>query len=133
MIHQLVYVSEHNFGSGVNVTISEFLPLAIENNEKYGLTGVLLHDDNHFAQVLEGTQHDVETIFEKIQRDLRHHDVVIVYFHEIEQRDFAKWSMTDVATYKALGAPADELGSDLINPSKRSDIFGRIVSYIQRA
>jgi len=133
MIHQLVYVSQHNFGPEVTEPITEFLPKAVENNLKHGLTGVLLHDDHHFAQVLEGAQHDVETVFEKIQRDLRHNDVVIVYFREVQNRDFAMWSMTDVESYRALGAPSEELGTALEDPSKRSDIFGKIVSYIERA
>ena len=63
------------------------------NNERDGLTGILLHADQHFIQTLEGEEVDVRTAFTRIGADPRHRSVDIVLREEIEERSFDGWSM----------------------------------------
>ena len=66
------------------------LPL---NNEGQGLTGVLLHKDGNFLQVIEGDETAVAALFEKIRVDPRHAGIQPLLKGAIEKREFPDWSM----------------------------------------
>ena len=55
--------------------LAELLGQCIRNNEQTGLTGLLLHRDGRFMQVLEGPHDAVESVFAAIEADERHTDV----------------------------------------------------------
>ncbi len=61
----------------------------IENN----ITGILLHIDGDFIQVLEGYKEKVVNLYEKISSDIRHKGLIIVSKGEVEKRQFNDWSM----------------------------------------
>lgn len=63
------------------------------NNEKVGVTGMLLYKDGNFMQVLEGEEHAVRTLTEKIGRDPRHHKMIMLLEGSAESREFAGWWM----------------------------------------
>jgi hypothetical protein len=44
-------------------------------------------------QVLEGGQEDVKATFERISRDSRHQDIVILLEGDLPERDFPQWWM----------------------------------------
>ena len=46
--------------------------------------------------MLEGTRHDIELTFERIQRDPRHGNVEVLAFEEVQNRGFPSWSMAFV-------------------------------------
>jgi len=46
-----------------------------------------------FMQVLEGDEQDVKDIYTKIKNDPRHHNVILLNQHYIEERNFKTWSM----------------------------------------
>ena len=62
-------------------------------NAEHGITGMLLHRDGRFIQVLEGAREAVEELAERIRRDRRHHDMTVLLEEPIDQRRFADWSM----------------------------------------
>ncbi|GAA4388359.1 BLUF domain-containing protein [Hymenobacter koreensis] len=62
-------------------------------NIAHGLTGVLLHSDGDILQVLEGSADEVQYIFRKIARDVRHSNIVKLADGPIEKRHFSDWSM----------------------------------------
>lgn len=81
------------------------------NNRALGITGVLLYFNGSILQVLEGSQQEVDNLYEAISEDSRHTQVIRLYRSPIEQRSFADWSMG----YKTLsGDDLDQLG-DLIS------------------
>ena len=95
-IYKLVYCSRNCIEATPEQTVAEIqniLASARTNNVKVGVTGALLFSANIFAQVLEGPSAAVESIFEKIQRDPRHSDVIILQSEYTETRDFPEWSM----------------------------------------
>jgi hypothetical protein len=57
------------------------------------LTGLLLHKDDRFVQVLEGREQVVRQLFATIQQDARHQAINILFEGDIAQREFADWSM----------------------------------------
>lgn len=63
------------------------------NNEADGLTGMLLHAEGSFIQVLEGDAEIVDRTYKRIIKDSRHQLVMKLYEIEIEERNFPNWSM----------------------------------------
>ncbi|MEA3207579.1 MAG: hypothetical protein QOE70_636 [Chthoniobacter sp.] len=102
----LAYVSSaiHEF------TKSELLDLmskAAANNSQRGLTGMLLHKDGNFMQVLEGEEGTVRAIYSKIADDRRHRGLLILLQGHQPDRMFPAWSMTfrDLNSPEVAGTP----------------------------
>ena len=76
--------------------IESILASARRNNAPLAITGALIFNSGVFAQVLEGARRDIEHIFESIQRDTRHGDVLVLAFEETSHRRFPTWSMAFV-------------------------------------
>lgn len=73
------------------------LEVAIANNKKKDITGILLYAKACFFQVIEGPDDAVDELFEKIQKDERHVAVTKVIEEQITERRFADWSMGGLA------------------------------------
>lgn len=71
----------------------ELLQRSRENNERQGLTGMLLYTEGSFFQVLEGEPGAVDALYEKIALDRRHDRVTKIIREPIETRAFAEWTM----------------------------------------
>ena len=71
----------------------KLLKTARERNKKHDVTGVLLYSGGTFVQVLEGTPEDVDYIFNLIERDLRHRNIIKLVEELTEERNFSEWSM----------------------------------------
>jgi hypothetical protein len=63
------------------------------NNPLIGITGVLCSSGLIFLQCLEGGRMEVNGLYNLIAADPRHSDVVILSYEEINERNFANWSM----------------------------------------
>lgn len=68
------------------------------NNPAVGITGVLCFcaPSAVFLQVLEGGRGAVAALYNRIAKDARHRDVVLLSYEEIGERSFASWSMGQV-------------------------------------
>ena len=69
------------------------------NNEKCGVTGVLLASRSHFMQVLEGNFEDVNSVFRRIARDTRHEELSIISFTVVDARLFGGWGMRGIGAF----------------------------------
>ena len=67
-------------------------------NSKNLVTGILLHIDGDFIQVLEGDETIVTELYDKIKIDKRHKGIIMVSRGTVEERQFAEWSMGYKAT-----------------------------------
>ena len=92
MVYQLVYVSRAAMDMDTEM-LDEILNTARCNNSELDITGMLLHHDGSFIQVLEGEQKSVEALFDKIEADARHQDTNVVLRTCVEERAFDQWSM----------------------------------------
>lgn len=63
------------------------------SNAANGLSGILLHVDGSFFQVLEGEAATVDAVYQRITDDPRHERVTIIIREPIARRAFAEWSM----------------------------------------
>ena len=64
-----------------------------ERNRDSDITGMLIHHDGSFMQVLEGPAKSIEDTFARIQRSRRHGDIIELYRDAVEERDFGEWRM----------------------------------------
>jgi hypothetical protein len=63
------------------------------NNERLGLTGMLLYKDGNFMQVLEGEQEAVLAVQARILEDVRHKGIIVLLRGNVPHRSFRQWSM----------------------------------------
>jgi hypothetical protein len=91
-VHQLIYTSQAASPFDAPA-LRALLTLARARNTAANVSGMLLHVDGSFLQVLEGEADVVVALFDKIGRDVRHRRVITLLAREIEPRNFADWSM----------------------------------------
>ena len=94
--YRLVYASRGAIAHGHGVLEAELrriLESSRRGNPLVQVTGALLFNIDAFAQVLEGHYEAVNTLFEKIAKDKRHRNSVILEAVPVERRAFAHWSM----------------------------------------
>ena len=90
---ELVYVSraKQHFSEDQLV---ELLKQARMNNEKLGISGLLLYDNKGtFIQALEGDEEQVDRLFNKISGDERHSRINRISRKSIQVRAFPDWKM----------------------------------------
>ncbi|MCB8946072.1 MAG: BLUF domain-containing protein [Ardenticatenaceae bacterium] len=63
------------------------------NNERLGITGMLLYHDGNFIQAIEGPDEAVLELYEKVKNDKRHRDVTLLGKDPITERQFPTWTM----------------------------------------
>lgn len=90
--HQLIYASAATtlFSDAELVTL---LTKARANNKQTSVSGILVHHEGSFLQVLEGNRDVVETLFARISLDPRHHRVLVLLRQAIASPNFGDWSM----------------------------------------
>jgi hypothetical protein len=74
--------------------LEELLEKSRKNNQPKGITGLLVIKGRTFIQCLEGEESVIRELFEKIEKDDRHKDVMILEEDEdIQERYFPSWDM----------------------------------------
>lgn len=92
MLRKVVYISSATQHLTAE-DLEELLTRARTNNERCGITGVLLYHNLSFLQIIEGTRDDVERLLARIRRDPRHSSMKVVQDERIPERDFKSWAM----------------------------------------
>jgi len=77
-------------------TIDAILHECRSRNPNSGITGVLCYGGGIFLQVIEGGRMAISQLYNQIQRDARHKDVVLLHYEEISERRFSGWTMGEV-------------------------------------
>jgi Sensors of blue-light using FAD len=88
----LVYVSSA-VEIMTNNELRELLEISRANNQKLGITGMMLYKDGNFMQALEGPDDAVRNLYKKVSADRRHRNIFKVFEKNIETREFGEWSM----------------------------------------
>jgi hypothetical protein len=91
LIH-LVYVSFAN-KSLTEKELESLLTEIRKKNAQQNVTGLLLYNDLNFIQVIEGTKKTIHKVFNSIEQDSRHTNVVKLLEEPIKKRAFPDWSM----------------------------------------
>lgn len=95
MLVRLLYASRS--AKSVNADVVEsILAQSRRHNPKLGITGILCQSGDIFMQLLEGGRTAVNELYNRIVRDERHRDVVLLHYEEVAQRRFGAWTMGQV-------------------------------------
>lgn len=105
--------------------VARILATSRANNARDGVTGALLYSNGCFAQVLEGKLAAVQRTFERIQRDPRHRDVIMLEATHIQVQLFGAWDMA-LAEHaepakamailsRVLATPNDDAGATVVS------------------
>lgn len=89
---QIIYTSASAGGLDA-VERGRILCRARVNNARLGISGMLVHVDGSFYQVLEGEVEAVDELFLRIAADPRHLRVTEILREPIARRRFAGWRM----------------------------------------
>lgn len=91
LIH-IIYSSaaKSHFGSE---ELLDLLGSSRSKNTSLNISGMLLHIEGSFLQVIEGNESDIDALFETISQDPRHGNIVTIVRESIPRRAFSDWSM----------------------------------------
>jgi len=92
MLVRLIYASRATDAVTPD-SLSAITKASRHNNLTTGITGVIIASDGVFLQLLEGGRDAVSALYNRITRDTRHKDVVLLSYDEIGERHFAGWPM----------------------------------------
>lgn len=92
IILRLTYVSRYNT-SNANIEVARILEQARRNNERNGITGVLVINEDYFLQSIEGARPVINELLRELVKDSRHFSLQIIECREVEERRWNKWSM----------------------------------------
>lgn len=92
MVHAIVYLSSSRIMSD-ETELVEIIEESRKNNASSNITGALLYCNGSIIQALEGEKEAVHALFEKIQRDQRHTQVIPLFQGTVPSRSFDKWTM----------------------------------------
>ncbi|MEM1293903.1 MAG: BLUF domain-containing protein [Verrucomicrobiota bacterium] len=82
-----------------NEDILDLAEVSARNNQRDGITGLLILSGSQFLQVLEGEVQPVNALFQRICRDPRHHSVELVQYENTSETYFQEWNMRLVDLY----------------------------------
>lgn len=91
-LYRMVYTSSRAPNCN-DEAIEQILESSRRNNKPIGITGLLVHSNMRFLQILEGKKATILEVYERIQEDYRHRDSEIKYFEPVENRYFSDWHM----------------------------------------
>ena len=77
--------------SKLDPRVADILHVARENNRKNHLYGALYYGNGNFFQCLEGSEQDINTLYEKLLKDPRHSAVKVLLREPIEKITFGDW------------------------------------------
>ncbi len=73
--------------------VMDILQVSWRHNHNSDISGILIYDDNYFVQLLQGPINTVDTLYEKISRDLRHHSIELIGTELLARKDVNGWGM----------------------------------------
>lgn len=94
MLVRLLYASRA--ADATASAIDSILAQSRSHNPACGITGILCYGGDVFLQALEGGRSQVSDLYNHIQKDPRHKDVVLLHYDEINERRFGGWTMGQV-------------------------------------
>ena len=92
MLYELIYRST----AKSNLTEEDFkqiLKTARGFNKSNNITGCLLYHEGQFLQLLEGEFRVLLDLYDRIKRDPRHRDFLLLHMKESQHRVYKEWTM----------------------------------------
>ena len=103
-MHQLLYVSQATRNIPAS-DLDDILAVGRANNLARDLSGILVHVDSGFLQILEGQRDAVMQMYGRIAEDPRHSHPRVLVDRTVAARSFSGWSLG----YEHLKGAKDEM------------------------
>ena len=100
MLERLVYRSKATQPLG-SLHLFNLLNEARQKNARLAITGHLLYLNDTFTQCIEGPPAAIESLWQSLLADPRHHDVQLISRQPVAERRFPQWSMA-FSSYASL-------------------------------
>lgn len=100
MLERLLYRSKATNTLG-SLHLFNMLSEARTKNATLDITGHLLYTEEVFVQCIEGRPEAVESLWQSLQRDARHHTLELLARGPIQERRYGDWSMA-FSSYPSL-------------------------------
>jgi hypothetical protein len=98
-LYRMVYTSaRYEFSD--EASVQQILESSRRNNPAIRVTGILVHTEDRFIQILEGTLPNITALYDKISKDKRHGGSMIRYCEPTNERLFGDWHMEEKAAGK---------------------------------
>jgi hypothetical protein len=125
---QLVYISTARVQPSAD-ELADILAVSRRNNERAGVTGLLLAGGRRFLQALEGPEQAVLGTYARIAADPRHFALVKLSARGVPTRQFGAWAMAFEAGGAAsaredLARSVDTLIAPLTDANLRAQFAG---------
>jgi hypothetical protein len=91
-MYRLIYISSASSLYSAD-QLEDILTASRRNNERLGITGILLYHDGSIVQVLEGDELNVTNCYHRILLDKRHGGAMTIMEGPCKERFFEEWSM----------------------------------------
>jgi Sensors of blue-light using FAD len=135
---QLIYISRSTFGAsksfqGIDPSVGRILLKSRTSNEKNGLVGVLYFGDGCFFQCLEGSEESVDTLYAKLQADVRHTDLKVLSRKPITAPSFVEWTMKYVPLDQQMNRLLEIHGYKAFNPYNFNELMTQEVMNLLRS
>lgn len=122
-LRQLIYLSQSTRKMEKDA-LAALWQQAKANNAAIDVTGSLFYNGGWFMQVLEGPAGTLASLYDKIARDPRHHDLRLLYNEPADFRTFVRWTMNMTNLEERQADKYEEL-IDIIEAAKTGrKIFG---------
>ncbi|MGV3617191.1 MAG: BLUF domain-containing protein [Fimbriimonas sp.] len=92
ILTELLYVSSASEQLADDELLA-ILEASRHNNERDGITGMLVYSEGSFLQVLEGPEPVIDSAYARISLDPRHRGLLRLRRRTVERRSFGDWSM----------------------------------------
>ncbi|GAA0872053.1 hypothetical protein GCM10009117_12000 [Gangjinia marincola] len=92
MIKYLAYISKQSHILS-DEELVELLKQSRSWNAAHGISGMLVSYLGNFTQFIEGPEDEIDSLFAKISKDQRHHQVIPIEEGYLEERQFNDWNM----------------------------------------
>jgi len=102
-LESLTYMSR----ARVAIALAELTQSSAIRNRSEGITGVLVTAGDLFFQTIEGPPPAIEALLDRLRRDDRHGDLVILHRKAVAVRQYPSWNMeaVNLADHGALAEP----------------------------
>ena len=80
--------------------INHLLDQSKEKNNQKDIAGILLYSEGNFFQVLEGEKSEVLKIFELIQEDERHYNIIKIFGKEIPEKKYDGYEVDFISEHR---------------------------------
>lgn len=92
MLYELIYRSDAKPETSKE-EIDVILNTARGFNKANNITGCLLYNNDQFLQLIEGEFTVLMELYERIKKDNRHQNLVLLHMQETTQRIYQNWTM----------------------------------------